>query len=66
MELTYPVKIYWKNGDSISSWDQTCITLVETFGLPGNQNYTTSFTENYLQINFLKEQDAIHAMLVLL
>lgn len=64
--MTYPVKIYWMNGNTVSSWDQTCITLMETFGLPGNQNYTTTFSENYLQINFEKESDAIHAMLILL
>lgn len=64
--MTYPVKIYWKAGDDIILWDKKCIQLIETFGLPGNQNYTTDLTENYLQINFLREQDAIHAMLLLL
>lgn len=64
--MTYPVKIYWKTGDNIISWDEKCIQLMETFGLPGNQNYTTKFSEDYLQIDFLNEQDAIRAMLILL
>ena len=61
----YPIKIYWKNGDTISAWDEKCIRLVEVFGLPGNQNYLTSFCEDYLEISFYTERDAIHALLVL-
>lgn len=64
--MTYPVKIYWKNRDTVSTWNEPYITLIETFGLPGNQNYTTNLTENYLQVNFVNEQDAIRAMLLLL
>ena len=63
--MTYPVKIYWKN-HIVSTWNEPYITLIETFGLPGNQNYTTNLTEDYLQVNFVNEKDAIRAMLILL
>ncbi len=62
--MTYPVKIHWKNGDTLSAWDEKCIQLMEVFGLPGSR-YVTTFCEDFLQINFYTERDAIHALLVL-
>lgn len=63
MAITYPIKIYWKNGDNISAWDQKCIELLEKFGLPGDR-YETSFSENYLEIKFYKHEDAVLASLI--
>jgi len=63
MAITYPIRIYWKNGDNISVWDEKCIELLEKFGLPGN-NYITSFCEDYLEINFYKYEDAVVAALM--
>lgn len=63
MAMTYPIKIYWKNGDNISAWDEKCIDLLEKFGLPGDR-YVTSFSENYLEINFYKHEDAVVAALM--
>jgi len=62
--MTYPVKIYWKNGDTLSAWDEKCIQLMEVFGLPGGK-YITTFCEDFLEISFYNERDAIHASLVL-
>jgi hypothetical protein len=62
--MTYPVKIYWKNGDTLSAWDEKCIELMEIFGLPGGK-YITTFSEDFLEIKFYNERDAIHALLVL-
>jgi hypothetical protein len=64
MAITYPIKIYWKNGDNISAWDEKCIELLEKFGLPGHR-YVTSFSENYLEIIFYKHEDAVLATLIL-
>lgn len=64
MAITYPIKIYWKVGDNISAWDQKCIELLEKFGLPGGR-YVTSFSENYLEINFFEHEDAMLATLIL-
>ena len=42
--MTYPVLIYWKNGDSCTSWNEKCIEVMEHFGLPGHK-YTTTVTD---------------------
>jgi len=62
--MTYPVKIYWNLGDTLTAWDEKCVQLIELFGLPGDR-YTTSFCEDFLQISFYNEVDAIHALLTL-
>ena len=54
------VRIPWRKGDTISSWNETCVWAMETFGLPGNQNYTCHVTENYMDFYFVNEQDAVH------
>ena len=53
------VRIPWKNGDTISRWDQTCIWAMEQFGLPGDK-YTTHPTTDYMDFYFQNEKDAIH------
>lgn len=62
--MSYKVRIQFKEGDNISDWDKKCIILIEHFGLPG-KNYVTSFYEDYLEVNFENERDAIHAVLLL-
>ena len=52
-ETYFPIKIYWKKGDTLSAWDEKCIELIEMFGLPGGR-YVTSFCEDFLEIKFYK------------
>ena len=58
------IKIYWQPGDNIVKWDEKCITLIEQFGLPGSR-YVTTFTEDFLEVNFYKHEDAMLATLIL-
>lgn len=53
------VRIPWKKGDTITSWNETCVWAIEHFGLPGD-NYKTHLTQDYMDFYFYKEQDAIH------
>jgi hypothetical protein len=53
------VRIPWKKGDTINSWDETCIWAMKQFGLPGDK-YTTHPTQNYMDFYFQNEKDAIH------
>lgn len=62
--MSYKIRIQFKEGATISDWDKKCIILLEHFGLPG-KNYVTSFCEDYLEVNFKNERDAIHAALLL-
>ena len=65
MNFLYPVRIFWKQGDTVSGWDEKCVYALETFGLPG-ERYITHFTEDYLEFIFSKEVDAIHFSLAVL
>jgi len=53
------VRIFWKNGDTISDWNETCAWAIEQFGLPGDK-FTTHPTEDYMDFYFQNECDAIH------
>lgn len=53
------VRIPFKKGDTISSWNETCAWAIEQFGLPGSRYYTHP-TEEYMDFYFPKEEDAIH------
>ena len=53
------IRIPWKNGDTVSSWNETCIWAMEHFGLPSNQNYECHCTEDYMDFWFVYEKDAI-------
>ena len=53
------VRIPWKNGDTISTWNETCVWTLEHFGLPGNQNYECHASEDYMDFYFVCERDAI-------
>jgi hypothetical protein len=53
------VRIPWKQGDSITIWDETCAWAIEHFGLPGDK-YSTHPTEDYMDFIFKDERDAVH------
>jgi hypothetical protein len=52
------VRIPWKHGDTISSWNEVCASAIEQFGLPGNK-FITHPTEEYMDFMFKDEKDAI-------
>ena len=52
------IRIPWKKGDSIPSWNETCAWAIEQFGLPGDK-YETHATEEYMDFYFKDECDAI-------
>jgi hypothetical protein len=58
------VKITWRNGDTIANWDEKCIRVIETFGLPGGL-YTTELSEDHMILNFADSEDAVMAKLML-
>ena len=53
------IRIPWKKGDTIISWDETCAWAIEQFGLPGDK-FETHATKDYMDFYFHKEEDAIH------
>lgn len=53
------IRIPWRNGAEVSSWNETCIWAIENFGLPGNNNYMCQATEQYMDYWFVDEKDAI-------
>ena len=53
------VRIPWKEGDTITKWNETCAWAMEKFGLPGDK-YSTHPTEGYMDFYFQDEKDAIH------
>ena len=56
------VRIPWKKGDTITSWNETCAWAIEQFGLPG-EKFVTHPREEYMDFLFFDERDAIHFML---
>ena len=54
----YCVRIPWKMGDNITTWDDICAWAIEQFGLPG-QRFFTHPCERYLEFNFFDEKDAL-------
>jgi len=55
----YLVRIPWKHGDTVSSWNEVCAWALETFGLPGDK-FITHPTEEFMDFIFLEEKDAIY------
>lgn len=53
------IRIPWKKGDTVTSWNEPCAWVIEQFGLPGDR-YTTHPTINYMDFYFNDERDAIH------
>ena len=58
------IKVDWKNGDTIPDWNEKCIRVIESFGLPGNK-YMTQVTEDYMIFSFVEPEDAVVAKLML-
>jgi hypothetical protein len=50
------INISW-NGQSGIWWNETCATIIEHFGLPGDR-YTSHPTEDNMKFIFKNEQDA--------
>ena len=58
------VRVDWKNGDTIPDWNEKCIRVIESFGLPGNK-YMTKVTEDYMIFSFVEAEDAMIAKLMI-
>lgn len=58
-DFKYSIRIYWKNGDTISKWDNICIWALENFGIQGDKFITYS-TKDYMDFNFRYEKDAVY------
>ena len=50
------IKIPWTNQKAVW-WNETCASVVEHFGLPGDR-YTTEVNIDYMKFNFKTEHDA--------
>lgn len=55
---SFRVRIPWKIGDTVSSWNEVCIGAIEEFGLPGDK-YSTELTSDFMDFYFAEEKDAI-------
>jgi hypothetical protein len=58
------IKVDWKNRDTIPDWNEKCIRVIESFGLPGNK-YMTQVTEDYMIFSFIEAEDALMARLII-
>ena len=58
--INYPhaVRIFWKNGDTITGRDEKCIWAIETFGLPGDK-FITHADSDFMDFMFKYEKDAM-------
>lgn len=59
----YVIRIPWRLGDTITSWNETCAWAMEKFGLPGDK-YITHPDVDYMDFMFKDKLDAIHFSLV--
>ena len=58
MQHPYTIIIPWRYGDTIESWDQMCIWVVEQFGLPGDR-FSFRPSRNDMKFSFRSQQDAV-------
>jgi len=58
------VRVDWQAGDDVPVWDEKCIRIIESFGLPGVK-YKTQLTEDYMIFHFNDPEDALVAKLML-
>jgi hypothetical protein len=65
INFKYVVRIPWKYGDTVSSWDQVCIHAIEKFGLNGDK-FITHASEDFMDFMFKDEKDAIYFSLTCL
>ena len=54
--MKHVVKIDW-NGQAGEWWNETCISVIEVFGLPGDR-FTWHPTVDFMEFKFTKEKDA--------
>ena len=59
-EITVP----WRKGQSGFWWNQTCVMVLEHFGLPG-ERYTSHPDENKMIFKFFNEHDALMCKILL-
>ena len=53
----YEVCVDWKTGQDNIWWNETCATVLEVFGLPGDRFVSTP-TEDYMLFTFKSKKDA--------
>lgn len=58
------VAVPWRQGDTISSWNEVCAQIVERFGLPGDK-YTTEVSADWMGFKFNDEKDALMCRLMI-
>lgn len=58
------VLIDWKAGDTLSSWSDLCVRVIEHFGLPGGR-YSTEVCADWMSFKFLDEKDAFLCKIML-
>lgn len=56
MKKEFKIRIAWTGQDG-HWWNETCISVMEVFGLPGDR-FTWHPYPNYMEFNFSKEKDA--------
>lgn len=57
------VKVSWSD-NQVPLWNECCALVLEVFGLPGNR-FVCHPKEDYMEIEFLKESDAILCQVLL-
>ena len=60
----YPVKVRWKQGDTLRQWNEEMAWVTEQFGLPG-KNWHSHINHQAITIFFNDERDAVAASLKL-
>lgn len=60
--MNHLIKIYWRDSDTISGWNEDMAWLTEQFGLPGH-NWHANVTADWMEITFQHEVDATLARL---
>ena len=58
MTDTTTVRLYWRDGDTVTQWNEHLAWTCETFGLPGDLYAGASTTEDYMEFHFKHEKHA--------
>jgi len=54
----HKIIIHWNHkNNTMAGWNDTCASIIEHFGLPGDR-YVTEVTADNMTFNFKTEQDA--------
>lgn len=54
----HTVRVYWENGDTVTTWNQRMAWVTEHFGLPGGV-WTADVKSDWMDVHFHNEKDAI-------